>query len=328
MKHLKITIGLLLLVQAIQLAAPQTTHSALTINPSWLRSLTNRTQGDVVGEEQEHDNGNDITSGTSSGAMEEENLAVPRNGQTQSVSFLNVTESPADTVKPTASPSGGHTEIPPAATATVNKTETGNEGNATSVPPNVTSFPRSSNSSNATSAPDVNPAPTPDGNLTNGTGLSNSTPATNATGAEPNETTTKFPSVIVIPEGTTESTTESTAGTPATTAAPDKAVESTEDTAGRGSALDFQNNARQQAWGAVLATAVAVACVSLVAYIILKKRYPKGFSHRKLVEEYPSDPVLRLDNSEPLDLNYSHLNYHNPGLHGDEIQMSRIPGRP
>lgn len=42
----------------------------------------------------------------------------------------------------------------------------------------------------------------------------------------------------------------------------------------------------------MLGTAVAVACVGLVAYIILKKKHQKGFSHRKLVEEFPSDPGM------------------------------------
>lgn len=38
-------------------------------------------------------------------------------------------------------------------------------------------------------------------------------------------------------------------------------------------------------------------------------------------------PVLRLDNSEPLDLNFGRSAYYNPGLQGDNIQMSHIPGR-
>lgn len=43
--------------------------------------------------------------------------------------------------------------------------------------------------------------------------------------------------------------------------------------------------------------AVAVGCVALAAYIILKNKSQKGFSHRKLVEEYPSDPgMLALTN--------------------------------
>lgn len=46
------------------------------------------------------------------------------------------------------------------------------------------------------------------------------------------------------------------------------------------------------AWLAVLGTAVATACVGVVAYIILKKKNQKDFTHRKLVEEYPADPGM------------------------------------
>lgn len=60
----------------------------------------------------------------------------------------------------------------------------------------------------------------------------------------------------------------------------------------KGLASDPHRSQRQGAWGAVLGTAVAVAFVGLVAYIILKKKNQKGFSHRKLVEEYPSDPGM------------------------------------
>ncbi|XP_054892999.1 mucin-15 [Poeciliopsis prolifica] len=93
------------------------------------------------------------------------------------------------------------------------------------------------------------------------------------------------------------------------------------------SVVDPYRSKRSVAWLAVLGTAAVTAVVGLVAYIILKKKHQKAFTHRKLVEEYPSDPVLRLDNSEPLDLNYRSLAYYNPGLQGDSIQMTNIPGR-
>ncbi|XP_008403903.1 location of vulva defective 1 isoform X3 [Poecilia reticulata] len=92
-----------------------------------------------------------------------------------------------------------------------------------------------------------------------------------------------------------------------------------------GSVVDPYRSKRSVAWLAVLGTAAVTAVVGLVAYIILKKKHQKAFTHRKLVEEYPSDPVLRLDNGEPLDLNYG--SYYNPGLQGDSIQMTNIPGR-
>lgn len=53
---------------------------------------------------------------------------------------------------------------------------------------------------------------------------------------------------------------------------------------------DPHRSKRKGAWGGVLGTAVAVAVVGLVVYVILKRKHQKGFSHRKLVEEYPSDP--------------------------------------
>nr|XP_040023729.1 mucin-15 [Gasterosteus aculeatus aculeatus]XP_040023733.1 mucin-15 [Gasterosteus aculeatus aculeatus] len=92
---------------------------------------------------------------------------------------------------------------------------------------------------------------------------------------------------------------------------------------------DASRSGRRGAWGAVLGTAVAVAVVGLVAYVILKRKHQKGFSHSKLVEEHPSDPVLRLDNSAPLDLDFGigRSAYYNPALQGDRIQMENLPGR-
>ncbi len=60
----------------------------------------------------------------------------------------------------------------------------------------------------------------------------------------------------------------------------------------KGLESDSPRSKRNGAWGAVLGTAVAVACVGLVAYFILRKKHKKGFTHRKLVEEYPSDPGM------------------------------------
>lgn len=53
---------------------------------------------------------------------------------------------------------------------------------------------------------------------------------------------------------------------------------------------DFQRNKRRGEWAAVLVTAIAVGCVGLVVYFLLRNKQKKGFSHRKLVEEYPTDP--------------------------------------
>ncbi|XP_068175339.1 mucin-15 [Antennarius striatus] len=93
--------------------------------------------------------------------------------------------------------------------------------------------------------------------------------------------------------------------------------------------LDSNSSGRanNRAWGAILGIVVAVACVGIVVYILLKKQHKKGFSHRKLVEEYHSDPVHRLDNGEPLDFSLGGSSYYNPGLQGDNIQMSNLPQR-
>ncbi|XP_017269642.1 mucin-15 isoform X2 [Kryptolebias marmoratus] len=90
---------------------------------------------------------------------------------------------------------------------------------------------------------------------------------------------------------------------------------------------DPYRSKRNVAWLAVLGTTAVAACVGVVAYIILKKKHQKAFTHRKLVEEYPADPVLRLDNCEPLDLNFGGSAYSNPGLQADSIQMDSLSGR-
>uniref|UniRef100_W5KFQ4 Si:ch211-98n17.5 n=1 Tax=Astyanax mexicanus TaxID=7994 RepID=W5KFQ4_ASTMX len=93
----------------------------------------------------------------------------------------------------------------------------------------------------------------------------------------------------------------------------------------RGVSPDFKQNAKSQAWGAIVGIGVAVGFVALVVYVIMKRRSHRDFSHRKLVEDMPPDPVLRLDNSEPLDLKYDGSGYYNPGVQGDNIQMTNFP---
>ncbi|XP_035538023.1 mucin-15 [Morone saxatilis] len=159
----------------------------------------------------------------------------------------------------------------------------------------------------------------------------NETPTTSSSTMTPeiNETPTTSSSTTVFLSETTEMSPETT--TAAAPNTPEKANKTEKGSAlgtnsERGLESDLQRSKRKGAWGAVLGTAVAVACVGLVAYVILKKKHQKGFSHRKLVEEYPSDPVLRLDNTEPLDLNLGGSAYYNPGLQGDNIQMTNFPG--
>ncbi|XP_077084878.1 uncharacterized protein LOC143737399 [Siphateles boraxobius] len=88
---------------------------------------------------------------------------------------------------------------------------------------------------------------------------------------------------------------------------------------------DATENKKGQAWAIILAAGIIVGIIALAAFIILNRRNRRDFSHRKLVEETSPDPVLRLDNSEPLDLKFDGLGYYNTGLQGDSIQMTNFP---
>uniref|UniRef100_A0A8C2PQP7 Mucin-15 n=1 Tax=Cyprinus carpio TaxID=7962 RepID=A0A8C2PQP7_CYPCA len=80
-----------------------------------------------------------------------------------------------------------------------------------------------------------------------------------------------------------------------------------------------------RAWTIVLVIGIVVGVLALGAFIFLNRRNRRDFSHRKLVETMSPDPVLRLDNSEPLDLKFDGFGYYNPGLQGDNIQMTNFP---
>ncbi|XP_073693710.1 uncharacterized protein [Garra rufa] len=100
------------------------------------------------------------------------------------------------------------------------------------------------------------------------------------------------------------------------------------DNSERGLSSDFsddKDSKKGQAWTIVLVIGIIVGILALGAFIILNRRNGRDFSHRKLVEEMSPDPVLRLDNSEPLDLKYDGFGYYNPGLQGDNIQMTNFP---
>ncbi|XP_069037921.1 mucin-15 [Lepisosteus oculatus] len=78
--------------------------------------------------------------------------------------------------------------------------------------------------------------------------------------------------------------------------------------------------------GAIIGTALGISILGLAIYFILKNKKPSEFHHRRLYEEYPGDPVLRLEsNMEPLDLRNDGSAYYNPGLQGDNIQMTSFP---
>ncbi|XP_076143381.1 uncharacterized protein LOC143125631 isoform X2 [Alosa pseudoharengus] len=198
------------------------------------------------------------------------------------------------------------------------------------------------NSSNVTNP--LNPGPTnpPGVNVTKG-GLNPATenPAENmpeptaenipASTAEkiPEPTAEYIPATTAksIPEPTPEVIPDDTAPPSGNATALAKAAAAANAEQGVKSGTQSTNNGR--AWGVILGLAVTVGIVGLVMYVLLKRRERRNFSHSKLVEEAPADPVLRLDNGEPLDLKYDGFGYYNPSLQGDDIQMSNFPsGRP
>ncbi|XP_026071117.1 mucin-15-like [Carassius auratus] len=93
----------------------------------------------------------------------------------------------------------------------------------------------------------------------------------------------------------------------------------------RGLSSDVTESRKGQAWTVVLVIGIIVGVLALGAFIIMNRRNKRDFSHRKLEEEMSPDPVLRLDNSEPLDLKFEGFGYNNPGLQGDNIQMANFP---
>ncbi|XP_044054732.1 mucin-15 [Siniperca chuatsi] len=369
--YLKITAGLLLLVQAFHLASLQdsTDSPGRTIDKSWFRELPKNTVGSqnaaVTEEETEYDQGadatalesiNDFNSGIASGSMalksgEEENVASQEKYENETSNDLPVSdkfptfatnqpELPDATVSPTTATTD------PTNSSQINMTEAKEEFyNFTThlSAQNSTSFSDYSNHTDlqtTTMAPESNATQESTTKPDKDTGLTNATESTNTTTitAITTTTTTTTPEINETPS-TTSSTTvflsETTETSPATMTTialntPEKANKTDKSAASgssseRGLAADSHNSKRKKMWGAVLGITVAVACVGLVAYIILKKKHQKGFSHRKLVEEYPADPVLRLDNNEPLDLNFGGSAYYNPGLQGDNIQMTNFP---
>ncbi|XP_070687765.1 mucin-15 [Pempheris klunzingeri] len=371
---LKLTAGLLLLVQAFHLAALQysTDSPGRTIDQSWLRGQAKNSAGSqnaaVTADETEYDQAADATamessndySGIASGSMaaqteEEANVENSDTAQldtsdnlsavtiTAPPTFSNVStkqpELPDATVSPADSKNSSQINLTEAKEESDNSTTTFQNSTTHLSAQNSTSFPDYSNhtdSQETTSAAETNVTqesttkPDEDAGLTNGTESTNATTVTTTTMPEINETSTTPPSTTAFLSETTERSPATIA--PAAPSTPEKANKTEKASASGGSAergleSDHQKSNRNGAWGAVLGTAVAVGCVGLVAFIILKKKHQKGFSHRKLVEEYPSDPVLRLDNNEPLDLNFGRSAYYNPALQGDNIQMTNIPGR-
>ncbi|XP_042346609.1 mucin-15 isoform X2 [Plectropomus leopardus] len=320
---LKTTAGLLLLVQAFHLASLQyttTDSTGKTTDRAWLRDRPKNLAVSPPAEEIFYDPGadmtessNDFSSGIASGSMavdneEEKNVASDRKDEYENIDDMPAvtTNTPQTNVSSKQPELRNATDSPPAATTNpantsqTNMTEVEEEfHNSTATPPNSTTHLSAENSTSLTdhaNRTDLQTAAPESYATQESTTKSDEekelTMGTKSTSKpEVRETPTTSSSTAALPSETTETS-------PATTTAPitpEKANKTDKDAASgssseRGWATDSHKSKRKGAWGAVLGTAVAVACVGLVAYLILKKKHRKGFSHRKLQEEYPSDP--------------------------------------
>ncbi|XP_061889033.1 mucin-15 [Entelurus aequoreus] len=318
-----------------------------TIDKSWLRE-----QNSDAEEEGQNEQPGDVSPTESSNDL---GAVVPNDGdhvdsQEQGENKTSDDQSVAITTEPPTSPKASQDQ-PELTNRTGNFTNgessqtniTGNEELDNSTTPRMTP-PSDPIDGNSTTVPDfTNPAPVntttlspgiinPNENMTTGnntestnTTESTTTTVTTTTTTEMNKTSATPSSTEVLPPDPAEFFPEVT-----TTVAPETPAANLDDkqaSSGGSSERGFASEAskRREAWGAVLGTAVVVSVVGLVAYVVLKRKHQKGFSHRKLVEVFPTEPVLRLDTSEPLDLNYGGTAYYNPGLQGDSIQMSNFP---
>ncbi|KAM7405785.1 hypothetical protein PAMP_000212 [Pampus punctatissimus] len=323
--HLKMTAGVLLLVQAIHLAALQnsTDSPGRTIDKSWLRDLVmNIAKGQINEEETEYDqvadgtgmeSTHDYTNGIASGSMAiyKENETSQEKTASETSNDLTV----VTTAEPPTSPNvtTKQPELTTASTDLTNSSQTNMTeeeeefNNSTTTLQNLPDFSNHTflnhtHYQTTTIAPERNATQgvtkksDEDTGLTNNTGSTNTTTTVTTTAApEINKTPTTSSATPVFPSETTEtipeSTTTTSLNTPEKTNLTDKNASSGSNSE-RGLASDSHKSKRKGAWGGVLGTAVAVVCVGVVAYVILKKKHQKRFSHRKLVEEFPSDPVF------------------------------------
>ncbi|KAF3686709.1 Mucin-15 [Channa argus] len=334
--YLKITAWLLLFIQAFQLASLQesTDSPGITIDKSWLRDLPAGTPKATAKEEKTMamESSSGIPSGSMGFMTEEEQFLTDQDNSTNETSdYMGDDFAQNDT---TQEPKFPGTSVSPTPTTTVptnsthiNNTDAEEESHNSTNTPQLSTTPFSPNNSNLTDLQSPSLAP----ELTNSTESNGTTTVGMTTMPEINETSTITISstTVFLPE-----TTEISTVTMTTTAVntPVKANMTDKDAAlggssERGFASDPNHNNRYVAWAAIFGTAVAVISVGLVLYIVLKNRRDKGFSHRKLVEDYPSEPVHRLDNNDPLDLAFGGSASYNPALQGDNIQMTKFPGR-
>ncbi|MEQ2279553.1 hypothetical protein AMECASPLE_010728 [Ameca splendens] len=358
MRPLQITASLLLLLQVFHLVCLQnsTDSPGRTIDKSWLRQLhktkvqsENATFSGESEFDQEADQvaelNNEFSSGVTSGLLaEEENITTSEVRVTEVFDGSNVLTTimpPAFETETTQEPKLPDPAISPRNVTTEttdssqsNMTDTNDEFNSTMTANDTTSVTNyTSLQSTTTMEKPTTTTATPEEDIGLG-GLTEHTSTSPTTTAAPEIYTTTTKSLTTTPlfettEMIPETTTTEMSNSPDLANKTGKIGSGSErgSVAESGSEMDPYRSKRNVAWLAVLGTAAATAVVGLVAYIILKKKHQKAFTHSKLVEEYPSDPVLRLDNCEPLDLNFGGSAYYNPALQGDSIQMTSIPGR-
>ncbi|XP_071258258.1 mucin-15-like [Salvelinus alpinus] len=350
---------LLLQLQGFHVALLQapTDSPGRTIDQSWLRQLAksklNKTSpaqpNDIVdmtleGTESTDDSAEVIANGSVSFSGEQVNI---QDTNETSGGVTNGTTMPPGLPDATAEEPPETTVAPePAVSVALNSSQVSNgtgedSGFQTTTTTAITENSNGSNSmynytklNETTTAPDTNsteqtgPDPDAENRVTNSTeDFHNVTTAVPEPSSEPSTASpsTKLPldspgttTAKIIPE------TKTTTGPSTITDMMETGAASGSNSA-RGLASDaVQNKKRSQAWAAILGTGVAVCFVALVVYVILRRRGRRDFTHRKLVEEIP-DPVLRLNNTEPVDLKYDGSAYYNRGLQMDNIQMDHFP---
>nr|XP_015809165.2 mucin-15 isoform X1 [Nothobranchius furzeri] len=362
MKPLQATACLLMLLQAFHLASLQTTTDSpgRTIDKSWYRKpviqALDNTEIPLMNESDFRTDASDFASehsGLASGSMagsteEEENVITLKKNENETTEpnisnklmpFVNGTIENPEVPDAAVSPANATTDSTNSTKTNMSEGEEGfNSTRTTEKPtsppgssdtpvlPSTTVAPENQTTQHSTTAADA------DKGLANRTG-SIDKHATTTSAPETNKTSVGYLPTMVVPFKTTNTTLITTTAAPNTPERANKTgggIFSGRDNLGEsGMDSDPYRRKRNVAWVAILGTAAAAACVGVVAYLVLKKKHQKGFTHRKLVEEFPSDPVLRLDNCEPLDLKFggSGSAYYNPGLQGDNIQMADIPGR-
>ncbi|XP_053472992.1 mucin-15 [Ictalurus furcatus] len=327
--------ALLLTLQSLQLVSTQSSNLENgDVTPSPVNGIPNERNKEYNSISPDISSGSMTFSGD--GESQDGNQTV-RAATGQYVDNANTTSSPQTTLNVSSNPT------------TTNATSIPQNNTSNPVTPNPNLGPSVTNGSHVNLAENDTTTSSPGTSTTINTASTTSTPAFNITQSSTstvsgNFSTTSPPQVENYTKSPSENSTNTTASTTtimynhtSVVLINDSSNASTTtlnatgvslDSRGsmdRGLSPDIQQQTKSQAWGAILGIGVGVAIIALVILIIVKRRNYRDFSHRKLVEDMPSDPVLQLDNSEPLDLKFDGFAYYNPGLQRDNIQMTNFP---